>query len=182
MTNSSINIKQFKFSPEDFDKIKSYHFGTDWPVVYLLKNTKELYVGETINFYNRCNEHYKNKPERQRLQESFVITDEEYNKSATLDIESWLIQYMIADGKFTLQNGNGGLQNHSYYDREKYKAKFENIWEELRKMGLASKSIHELRNSDIFKYSPYKALSEDQIETVSEIIDTLKKIKHLYLS
>lgn len=71
----------------------------NWPVVYLIKNDKELYIGETTSLYNRSNQHYDN-PERRKLDKMYVITDEEYNKSAALDIESSLIQYIAADGKF----------------------------------------------------------------------------------
>ena len=39
-----------------------------------------------------------------------------------------LIKYMSADKKFKLQNGNGGLQNHNYYQREMYETKFREIW------------------------------------------------------
>ena len=34
---------------------------------------------------------------------------------------------MSADQKFKLQNGNGGLQNHNYYQRKMYEDKFREI-------------------------------------------------------
>ena len=126
------DITTFEFNKSQFGKIKDYNFGSNWPVVYLIEGGKELYVGETINVYNRSNQHY-DKPERRRLKKIHIITDEEYNKSAALDIESSLIEYISADGQYTLQNGNHGLKNHNYFDREKYQAKFEEIWGELKK-------------------------------------------------
>ncbi len=155
-------IKSFLFNKSDFENIKSYRFGKNWPVVYLLENGKEAYVGETIRVSHRTKEHLDN-PVRKNLKNIHIISDEEYNVSATLDIESWLIQYLAAEGTFALQNGNEGLKNHNYYDKEKYKAKFERIWERLRKMNLVQKDLVQIQNTDLFKYSPYKALTDDQI-------------------
>ena len=167
------HIKTFPFEKEKFNEIKEYHFGKNWPVVYVIENGKEVYIGETISAYYRSKQHYEN-PERRKLKNIHIITDDEYNKSAALDIESWLIQYMAAEGTFLLQNGNTGLKNHNYFDRAKYKAKFELIWEELKAMNLVSKDLVQIKNSDLFKYSPYKSLSEDQLLVVRNLY---KKIK-----
>ena len=35
----------------------------DWPVVYIINNDKEAYVGETVNMPNRATQHWQN-PER----------------------------------------------------------------------------------------------------------------------
>ncbi|HCY20733.1 TPA: hypothetical protein DIC40_02565 [Patescibacteria group bacterium] len=104
----------------------------------------------------------------------FVLYDIEYNKSATLDIESQLIQYISAENSFKLQNKNDGLKDHHYYDREKYIAKFEEIWKELIKEKIVKKDLNEIKNSDLFKYSPYKALNTDQYEIVSDIYEQIK--------
>lgn len=168
------DIKSFKFDKENFNLIREYRFGKNWPVVYIAENGKELYVGETVNVYNRSKQHYENS-DRRRLSNIHIVTDEEFNKSAALDIESWLIQYFSADQKFILQNGNNGLQNHNYYDRQKYKAKFELIWENLREMGIAKNTLEDLKNSDLFKYSPYKSLTEDQFRATRQIFKELKK-------
>jgi len=167
------NIKTFEFSKNKFDEIRKYSFGSNWPVVYLIENGKELYVGETINIYSRSNQHYENS-ERRKLSKIHVITDEEYNKSATLDIESSLIQYISADGRFILQNGNHGLKNHNYFDRQKYQAKFEAIWTELQKIQLTQNDLVQIKNSDLFKYSPYKALTIDQKAVADELLHEIK--------
>lgn len=165
-------IESFDYCNDKFEEIKEYKYGENWPVVYVIEGKKEAYVGETINAYNRCKQHYE-KPERRRLHLIHIISDDESNKSATLDIESLLIEHMAADGKYMLQNGNGGLSNHNYFDRERYQAKFEIIWEELRKKNIVKKGIFELRNSDLFKYSPYKSLNDQQCETVSSIVNSI---------
>lgn len=167
-------IKTFPFNKDDFDQIKAYKFGKNWPVVYVLENKEEVYVGQTINVHYRSKQHYEN-PERRKLNKIHIISDEEFNVSANLDIESWLIQYIAADGKFTLQNGNGGLKNHNYYDKEKYKTKFEIAWDKLRAQGLVQNKLEDLKNSDLFKYSPYKSLTEDQYFVAKQIFKDIKR-------
>jgi len=103
----------------------------------------------------------------------YIIYDIEYNKSATLDIESQLIQHIAAEESLILQNRNEGLRDHHYYDREKYLAKFEEIWKELQHKKIVYKDLNEIKNSDLFKYSPYKALNEDQYEVVSKIYEDI---------
>ena len=168
------DIKTFPFRKEDFGKIKEYQFGSDWPVVYIIEDKKEAYIGQTVSAYYRSKQHYEN-PERRKLNNIHVISDEEFNVSAALDIESWLIQYISADGKFQIQNSNGGLRNHNYYDRQKYKAKFEMAWEDLKEKGLVQNSLVDLKNSDLFKYSPYKSLTEDQLLIARKIYKEIKK-------
>ncbi len=169
-----LEIKTFPFRKEDFLKIKNYNFGYNWPVVYLIEDGKEIYIGETTRLYGRSREHYEN-PDRRKLKDIHVITDEEYNKSAALDIESSLIRYISAEGSFLLQNGNEGLQNHNYYDRDKYKAKFEIIWQKLQEMSLVKKDLVQIKNSDLFKYSPYKSLTEDQLFVANQIFTDIQK-------
>ncbi len=166
-------IKTFPFDKDKFDQIKNYKFGKNWPVVYIIENGEEIYIGETTSAYYRSKQHFEN-PERQKLNNIHIITDEEYNKSATLDIESWLIQYISADGKYVIQNGNGGLKNHNYYDRVKYKTKFEIAWDDLREKGIVRNTLEDLKNSDLFKYSPYKSLTEDQFSAAKKIFKDIK--------
>lgn len=167
------DIKKFSFDKDKFADIKSYRFGRNWPVVYLIKDEKEIYIGQTVNAYYRSKQHFEN-PERRKLKDIHIITDEEFNISAALDIESQLIQYISADGRYILQNGNSGLTNHNYYDRKKYKAKFEITWNNLREQGITRNTLEDLKNSDLFKYSPYKSLTEDQFFVAKNIFSDIK--------
>lgn len=167
-------IQSFDFKRSDLPKIREANFGKNWPVVYLLENGKDLYIGETVSAYSRTKQHLDD-PRRAKLNRMHLIADDEFNKSATLDIESWLIQYMSAEGTFTLQNGNGGLKNHNYFDREKYLAKFERTWEKLKEMSLVRQDLVQLRNSDVFKYSPYKSLSDDQLIVVKDLVKKIRQ-------
>ncbi len=165
-------INTFDYKEELFDKIKSDNYNNNWPVVYILRNSKEAYIGETTRVYNRCQEHYKNR-DRRKLTLIDIISDFDFNKSATLEIESLLIEYMAADGKYSLQNGNGGLTNHNYYNKDNYEKKFEYIWEKLKQNNVVIKGLFEIRNSDLFKYSPYKALTTEQYSLVNTIVDSI---------
>lgn len=167
-------IKRFDFKKNGIELVKSYHFGSNWPIVYILEGGNEAYVGETKGAYNRGLEHLKN-PERLKLQSMYVIADDEFNKSATLDIESSLIKYMAADSKYLLQNGNAGLLDSNYYDRERYQAKFQLLWQELKRLELVNKDLVQIENEDLFKYSPYKALTEDQNKVVEDILIQIEK-------
>lgn len=166
-------IETFEFSPLGFNRIREYHYGRDWPIVYLLEANNEAYVGETTNFYNRSKQHYENT-ERRRLKNAHIITDETYNKSAALDIESFLITHLAAEGSFLMQNKNDGLREHNYYQRTEYQAKFEIIWKELIAKGLVRKEVHEIENSDLFKYSPYKSLTEEQYIFVKKLVKDIE--------
>ena len=135
-----------------------------------------MYVGETIRAYGRTRQHLDNEA-RKTLDTIHVISDDEFHKSATLDTESSLIEYLVADGHYKLQNENGGLQNHNYFDREKYRAKFEVLWEKLQKMSIAKSDLLQIRNSDLFKYSPYKTLTDEQFLVASQLLESIKDKK-----
>ena len=155
--------------------LKNIKYGSDWPVVYILNNKHEAYVGETTDVSIRSNQHWANEV-RKKLDKINIIADETFNKSSILDLESFLIKYMSADNQFKLQNGNNGLQNHNYYQREMYETKFREIWLQLKSKGLVKNDLKVIANSDLFKYSPYKALTVDQYMIVNSILSDLSKL------
>lgn len=46
-------LSTFSFDQKGVEKIRAHKYGSNWPVVYLIENGKELYVGETIRAYSR---------------------------------------------------------------------------------------------------------------------------------
>ena len=166
-------IKTLVFGKEHFSEVKAYSYGNNWPVVYIIDNEREIYIGQTTNMYSRCKQHFEN-PLRTKLNRIHIITDEEYNVSAALDIESLLIQYIAADGKYVLQNGNLGLVDHNYFDKPRYRGKFDTIWNQLKQSAFVINDWIQIRNSDLFKYSPYKALSGDQLETAELLMSRIR--------
>lgn len=172
----SIEVSEkYPFNKNGLDKIEQNPWvKNQWPLVYFIQNeeVKEAYVGESTNALSRIKNHLSN-PERCKLNTISIIGSDKFNKSATLDIESSLIQYITADGTYQLQNGNFGLINHNYYQQDLYKNLFKEVWNKLLERRIVSKSLQEIENSEIFKYSPYKALNDDQYNSILEILDGL---------
>ena len=150
-----------------------------WPLVYFIQNESKrvAYVGESTNFSNRIQNHLANPKKANAFNQISIIGSDKFNKSATLDIESKLIQYISSEGTYELQNGNHGLINHNYYQQDLYKNLFKDIWSKLIENKIVSKSLEEIENSELFKYSPYKSLNEDQYNSVLEIIEALTEKK-----
>jgi len=176
ISSQSFEIKKYDFNSEITEEISSLHFANHlWPIVYILShgNEKIAYVGETTDAIARMSSHLKNN-KKSKLDEAHLIESELFNKSATLDIESNLIQYISGDGQYQLLNGNVGLANHNYYQKnDVYWNMFTSIWDNLRALGIAQHSIEHINNSDLFKYSPYKSLSSEQLKGLKIIVDNL---------
>lgn len=174
--NQDFEIKKIAFNNNGLNSIQSQYFVSEnWPIVYILNNNgvSQAYVGETIDTNSRIFTHLQT-PSKSHFQEAHLISSKKFNKSVTLDIESNLIKYLHADGKYKLLNGNLGLVNHSYYQRDEfYWDMFKNIWNGLISNGIAQHSLEHISNSDLFKYSPYKTLSVDQRKNLMLIIDAL---------
>lgn len=148
----------------------------DWPVVYILNNDKEVYVGETINAHSRLQQHLttESKKSLKRVQ---IVLSAKFNKSACLDLESQLIQYLAADGAHRVLNANAGIVDGNYFDREEYRATFQALFERLVENGLLTRSVPDIINSNLFKYSPFKSLAADQAIAVKGILDEILKGK-----
>lgn len=116
-------------------------------------------------------QHLENN-KRSVMHDILLILNDTFNKFATLDIENKLIQYMDADEKFVLQNGNAGQSVlHNYYQRGFYEKCFQQLLSELIKRKLANKTIYEIKNREIFKYSPYKELTDDQFSYIESLLN-----------
>lgn len=175
MEDFKINQYNFKLDEIKTKMVQDHIDYLSWPLVYLLKNkdSKKAYVGETTDIANRLKTHLKS-PAKILLSSVDIITSRFFNKSATIDLESNLIKYMSADGQYILQNGNLGIANHHYYQKkETYWKLFKGIWDELNKLGITKHSLSYIDNSDLFKYSPYKSLSKEQIEGLKVILNCL---------
>ncbi|MEG2013682.1 MAG: DNA/RNA helicase domain-containing protein [Anaerovoracaceae bacterium] len=170
-------IEGIAFDDNASEEIKKLQYGRDWPVVYVINNDKEAYIGETVNATMRISQHLNN-PKRRALKCINVISDSNFNKSVVLDLESYLIKYMSSDGLFELQNSNRGIVLHNYYEREEYEKSFGEIWEQLKELNIVNQSLTVIQNSDLFKYSPYKALNLDQYKVVEELMNTLVDTKN----
>lgn len=175
MGNQAFKIERHNFDISNIETLDNHYANNLWPIVYLLSDDliKEAYVGETTDATNRLKTHLKNN-KKNKLTTFRLISSLRFNKSATLDIESLLIKYLSGDGEYKLINGNLGIANHNYYQKsEVYWDVFKNIWNGLIKEGVAKHSLKHIDNSDLFKYSPYKSLTEEQKKGLYLIIDNL---------
>ena len=179
-TEKSFLIRKYDFSSTLGEKFQDNHYARDlWPLVYILSDgaQKEAYVGETTDVISRMGAHL-NTPAKKKLTAVHLITSETFNKSATLDIEANLIKYLSGDGQYRLLNANLGLANHNYYQKnEIYWNLFKDIWNGLRSEGITRYSIDTINNSDLFKYSPYKALTTEQHQGLLEILRCMNSEK-----
>ncbi|WP_151952698.1 DUF2075 domain-containing protein [Brevibacterium sp. Marseille-P9724] len=143
---------------------------TNWPIVYTLDNDRQIYIGETGSALRRLSEHSKNK-DKSKLARAHIVHNTQFNKSASLDLESLLIQMFAADNKYDVINATGGLINGDYYDRQRYNDEFRKIFEQFRDLGMFNHTWDSIRNSDLFKWSPFKALTEDQHIAVGQMVE-----------
>jgi uncharacterized protein len=145
---------------------------TNWPVVYTLNDSQRIYVGETSNAHLRLTQHLSSESKRD-LHQARVVFRQDFNKSACLDLESFLIRYFAADDQYEVLNGNAGITDSDYFQRDRYRESFELIFNELVRQGILTRSIPDLVNSDLFKYSPFKALTTDQAVAIEGILENL---------
>ncbi len=146
--------------------------GLDWPVVYTLSDQKHIYVGETLNATSRLHQHLKTEG-KQGLNHVQIILNPRFNKSACLDLESQLIKLFAADGTHRVLNANSGITDANYFDRDRYRESFNELYEALVRDGLLSRPIPEIVNSNLFKFSPFKALNTEQAIVVSAITEKI---------
>lgn len=169
-------VTTYPFDKSALKDIESHPHGSNWPVVYILENGEEAYIGETTSATRRTQNHLDNQA-RDRFNTLCLIADQAFNKSATLDLESKLIEYMAADGAYRLQNSNRGMRNHNYFEKQKYNLIFEEVWQELQTVKITKQDLRAIQNSDLFKFSPYKSLTEDQAEIVESLENIFKSQK-----
>lgn len=145
---------------------------SNWPVVYTLDGRDEIYVGESLNAAARMRQHLDSK-EKAGLTTARILIDETFNKSVCLDLESFLIRLLAGDGMYEVLNRNEGITDADYFGRETYRETFNAIFEQLRAEGIFTRSVREIENTDLFKLSPFKALTPDQAIAVEDILDGL---------
>lgn len=170
---TSFQIEELAF---DKDEIEAWALldprHRNWPVVYAIGGSDEVYVGESLNVAKRFSQHL-DSPRKKQLTTARVVLDETFNKSVCLDLESYLIRLLAGDGKYLVLNRNEGITNADYYGREKYRNTFDDIFAELKARGLFTRPISEIENTDLYKLSPFKALTQDQVGAVEDILSGL---------
>ncbi|WP_251126209.1 MULTISPECIES: DUF2075 domain-containing protein [unclassified Exiguobacterium] len=140
-----------------------------------MNGDKEAYIGETVHFKKRIKQHLKLKQtERKQLSQIHLINHDKFNRSATFHLETKLINYFLGDEKYTLQNKSKTANDftHNYYNKTYYDNElFPELWDELHRKGLVQNELHAIENKDIFKLSPFKELSVEQLDLKEKVLD-----------
>ena len=159
------NFKKGQYSSEEYLD--------NWPMLYILENGKQAYIGESTHVRTRMTQH-ATAEEKRIFDKVHFIYSKFFNQSVTFDYESKLIQYIVADQIFRVTNKNAGISDKQYYQKREYDAKFETLWRKLQKEKIVKHSLEEIENSDLYKYSPYKELNDSQRKAVEDILSKIK--------
>lgn len=142
----------------------------------------DVYVGESNDVVNRTKQHYETARNPKEWQNHLLTTKstpvfiaighKHFNKSFTLDIENKLIEYIssVPRALNKCHNDRPNPQNQYYPDCE-FSDVFKQVWGKLHKSQAAlfpSESV--ILNSNIFKASPLKRLSDQQLDAKETII------------
>lgn len=189
--NSPI-VKKIKYGKKEindidssFSDLKDNGYILNYPTVYIVDDKSKnqdkysVYVGETTDIKRRSLEHLKEdsdpnnfwqKAENSSTSEMYIIGHDHFNKSLTLDIENKLIHYMSSVNNVTLDNGRTNPQS-DYYTEDELDAIFSKIWTKLREDNKELFPLERvIRDSAIFKASPFHKLTVEQLNAKDEIM------------
>jgi len=145
-------VKMIEVIPLDFDKTSIDEIDRtadylNYPVIYILNGQKEAYIGETVHFQKRMKQHLKLKQaDRKNVDQINLVKHETFNRSATFHLETKLINYFLGDEKYTLQNKSKTASDFTH-------------------------NLHAIENKDIFKLSPFKELSVEQMDLKERVLE-----------
>lgn len=180
------------------------HHLKDYPTVYIIRSRQHhvakasgyefdhftVYVGETNAIVRRTTEHYGDestyRTERNReawrtinsddCARMLVIGHRHFNKSLTLDLENTFVSYLLAArGNITLVNSRGNPQG-DYYTHDELTSLTSQTWRKLNRYQpeiFPAESV--IRDSAIFKASPFHTLGKDQLEAESAILQLIRR-------
>ncbi|MEB7769513.1 DUF2075 domain-containing protein [Mammaliicoccus sciuri] len=194
---NSLKIENIQYSIENLNNsVQKWQTSADgkyllrYPTVYIIndkkrKNNFEVYVGETADIRNRTRQHLnvdtKLKPFWEDFSTSsnssmYVIGHEMFNKSLTLDIENRLMQYLLSVDNISRVHNSRTNQQNEYYTSEKLDEIFSDIWGTLNKKNKVLFPIESIiKDSAIFKASPFHKLTQEQINAKEEILNKIKE-------
>ncbi|WP_436875627.1 DUF2075 domain-containing protein [Mammaliicoccus sciuri] len=194
---NSLKIENIQYSLENLNNsVQKWQTSADgkyllrYPTVYIINDKKrennfEVYVGETADIRNRTRQHLnvdtKLKPFWEDFSTSsnssmYVIGHEIFNKSLTLDIENRLMQYLLSVDNISRVHNSRTNQQNEYYTSEKLDEIFSDIWGTLNKKNKVLFPIESIiKDSAIFKASPFHKLTQEQINAKEEILNKIKE-------
>lgn len=192
-----LKIENINYSLENLDNsVRKWNTTTNgkfllrYPTVYIINDKKsennfEVYVGETADIRNRTRQHLNADTKVKSFWEDFseskkssmyVIGHELFNKSLTLDIENRLMQYLLSVENISRVHNSRTNQQNEYYTSEMFDEIFSEIWQSLNKKNKSLFPIESIiKDSAIFKASPFHKLTQEQINAKEEILTKIKE-------
>ncbi|MCD6633586.1 DUF2075 domain-containing protein [Lactococcus cremoris] len=156
---------------------------TEYPTVYFIYDMKHseysVYVGETNDVFRRTKQHLiETRDDWQELNSSqssqmLILGNEFSNKSITLDLENKFMNYFLGVPSIKSDKGinnRRGNPQGKYYTKEKIEEIFNEGWKKLnREEPNLFPDFKVVKNSALFKSSPFKDLSEAQSKAQKQI-------------
>ena len=146
--------------------------------IYIYFGKSHSYVGQTKQFLKRYNQHYMAQSKFDLRNYKCVVMSfgQLINQLSLDDIENQLITYIAADGKHNeVLSDNSTLGNSiiPYPQQDQVKSDFITpFWHELYTHNYVhTPDIETVRQSVLFKYSPFHELSEIQAQIIQEIVN-----------
>ena len=152
---------------------------------YSMKNEYTVYVGETNDIRHRAFQHLeRDAKEREDWKavadavsrnddayRQYVISHPKFNKSLTLDVENRLMHYMSSTDSVKRLNNRRTNAQGDYYTADQFDRIFSQIWLRLHKEDSDLFPAEEIiRDSALFKASPFHKLSDSQLEAEESIL------------
>ncbi|MBT1181843.1 DUF2075 domain-containing protein [Bifidobacterium sp. CP2] len=155
---------------------------------YSHKSEYTAYIGETNDIIHRTAQHLtadartrddwsdiaetvRRKPDAYH---QYVISHPYFNKSLTLDVENRLMHYLSSAESVTKLNNRRTNAQGDYYTSEWFDSIFSQIWLELHHEDPDLFPAEEIiRDSALFKASPFHRLSEEQLDAEEAILNRL---------
>ncbi|MGO1570708.1 MAG: DUF2075 domain-containing protein [Canibacter sp.] len=181
-------FETFQNELKESEQIDKSQLLLDFPTVYIVQrersNKFRVYVGESSDIRGRTSQHLTDdirsredwkELARDPASSMYVIGHSMFNKSLTLDIENRLIHWLSSiDTVEKVFNRRSNPQNN-YFTRNHLDSEFQKIWESLRRKNsrlFPTEAI--VKQSALFKASPFHKLTEEQINAKVNILDAIR--------
>lgn len=149
--------------------------------IYIYFGNSHSYVGQTKHFLERYKQHFIAQSKFNIRNYKCVVMSfgQLINKLSLDDIEGQLITYIAADGKHNevlSDNSTGGNSVIPYHGQELVKSEFiVPFWQDLyERKYVKTPNLETVKQSALFKYSPFHELSPRQSDIIQDILDDSK--------
>lgn len=195
-------VKKFPYAVESLDSLENTSeelkkYLIEYPTVYVI-SLKEpsgyrVYVGETNSIIQRTRQHLEGDTRAHPRQETwrtfksaenselYVIGHSIFNKSLTLDVENRLMQYLPSNSAVRsatesivlAENARTNAQG-KYFTKDYFDEAFHQIWSELHQLDKELFPTEKIiRESALFKASPFHTLTEEQLDAKYQVIEAV---------